>query len=103
VLSGSLEISNRNIVSGAVRLCYALTYSLFLGFGLAIGAQMFERVTGTSVKGPEDYSCSQTHVADGPWWQRTPSTWWGACRGRARGECADAQQRSSRSRCIRSS
>jgi uncharacterized membrane protein YjjP (DUF1212 family) len=77
VLCGSLEISSRNIVSGAVRLCYALMYSLFLGFGLAIGAQVFEKIFNEQVYGPEDYTCAQTHHPDGPWYQRTASTWWG--------------------------
>lgn len=53
-------------------------YSLFLGFGLAIGAQVFEHIFNESVYGPEDYSCAQTHSADGPWWQRTASPWFGA-------------------------
>ena len=31
---GSLELSSRNIVSGAVRVCFSCIYSLFRGFGL---------------------------------------------------------------------
>jgi hypothetical protein len=77
VLCGSLEISSRNIVSGAVRLCYALMYSLFLGFGLAIGAEVYEKMFTTTVVGPEDYSCGQSHDPFGPWWQRTPSLHFG--------------------------
>jgi uncharacterized membrane protein YjjP (DUF1212 family) len=73
ILSGALEITNRNIVSGAVRLCYAIVYSLFLGFGLAAGAQIFTRVSNTRIVGPEDYSCAETHDPHGGWWQRTPS------------------------------
>jgi hypothetical protein len=76
VLCGSLELSSRNIVSGAVRLCYALVYSLFLGFGLAIGAEVYEKMTGLSIFAPEDYQCAQSH-SDAPWFRKTPSHYWG--------------------------
>lgn len=79
VLCGSLELISRNIIAGAVRLCYAVMYALFLGFGLAIGATVYENITGNEVVGPADYSCSSSHDASGPWWQRTPSIWWGEC------------------------
>jgi hypothetical protein len=76
VLCGSLELSSRNIVSGAVRLCYALVYSLFLGFGLAIGAEIYEKMTGLSIFAPEDYECAQSH-SNAPWFRKTPSHYWG--------------------------
>ncbi|KAH9971269.1 hypothetical protein BJV74DRAFT_889383 [Russula compacta] len=75
VLCGSLELSSRNIVAGAVRLCYALVYSLFLGFGLAIGAEVYEKMTGLPVFGPEDYLCAKSH-GDAPWFRKTPSHFW---------------------------
>jgi len=82
VLCGALELSSRNIVSGAVRLCYALVYALFLGFGLAIGAEVYARMTGLQVFAPEDYQCAQSHAggagADAPWFRQTPSRYWGA-------------------------
>jgi len=77
VLCGALEIMSRNIVAGSVRLCYAVVYAIFLGFGLAAGSEAFEKISGTTVFGPEDYSCSMTHDANGPWYQRTPSGFWG--------------------------
>ena len=51
-------------------------YSLFLGFGLAIGAEVYQRIPGQSVIGPIDYTCVDSHDPAGPWWQRTPSLWW---------------------------
>ncbi|KAH9971879.1 hypothetical protein BGW80DRAFT_1318981 [Lactifluus volemus] len=75
VLCGSLELSSRNIVAGAVRLCYALVYSLFLGFGLAIGAEVYEKMTGLQIFGPEDYLCGKSH-SDAPWYRETPSHFW---------------------------
>ncbi|KAF7307719.1 hypothetical protein MKEN_01132000 [Mycena kentingensis (nom. inval.)] len=76
VLCGSLEIMSRNIVSGSVRMCYSVVYSLFLGFGLAIGAEAFEKITSREIIGDTNYSCSINHKASGPWWQRTPTLHW---------------------------
>ncbi|KAF8435404.1 DUF1212-domain-containing protein [Boletus edulis BED1] len=76
VLSGSLELSSRSLVAGAVRLCFALMYSLFLGFGLAIGAEVYEKIIGRANIGPTDYTCVDSHDPKGPWWQQTPSLWW---------------------------
>ncbi|PIL34619.1 hypothetical protein GSI_03398 [Ganoderma sinense ZZ0214-1] len=76
VLCGSLELSSRNIVSGAVRVCFACIYSLFLGFGLAIGATAFSKLTNHSLAGSNDLTCGLSHDPHGPWWQRTPSLWW---------------------------
>ncbi|KAI8977722.1 DUF1212-domain-containing protein [Trametes punicea] len=76
VLCGSLELSSRNIVSGAVRVCFSCIYSLFLGFGLAIGATAYSKLTHQSLAGSDDLSCGLSHDPHGPWWQRTPSLWW---------------------------
>ncbi|KAI0750391.1 hypothetical protein C8Q74DRAFT_1211863 [Fomes fomentarius] len=76
VLCGSLELSSRNIVSGAVRVCFSCIYSLFLGFGLAIGATAYSKLTNHRLAGSDDLTCSVSHDPDGPWWQQTPSLWW---------------------------
>lgn len=41
ILCGSLELQSRNIVAGSVRMFYAIIYSLFLGFGITLGATLF--------------------------------------------------------------
>jgi uncharacterized membrane protein YjjB (DUF3815 family) len=38
---GSLELASKNIMSGSVRMVYAIIYSLFLGFGITIGSDLF--------------------------------------------------------------
>ncbi|GLB38464.1 putative DUF1212-domain-containing protein [Lyophyllum shimeji] len=76
VLNGALELMSRNIVSGSVRLCYAVVYALFLGFGLAMGAKAFEVLTGKRVIGSSDITCALSHNPHGPWYQRTPSEFW---------------------------
>ncbi|KAF8900860.1 hypothetical protein CPB84DRAFT_1847098 [Gymnopilus junonius] len=76
VLTGALELMSRNIVPGSVRLLYSVVYALFLGFGFSIGAEFYELFTSHQVYGAEDYTCSLTHNPLGPWYQRTPSTWW---------------------------
>ncbi|KAF8529752.1 DUF1212-domain-containing protein [Hysterangium stoloniferum] len=76
VLSGSLELASRQLVSGAVRICFAVMYALFLGFGLAIGSEFYSRMTGLRVVGPDDYLCGSVHHAADPWWQREVPLWW---------------------------
>ncbi|QRV92415.1 pheromone-regulated membrane protein [Ceratobasidium sp. AG-Ba] len=41
VLASSLELASRNIVSGSVKIVYAIVYSLFLGFSLTIGSDLY--------------------------------------------------------------
>ena len=41
VLCGALELQNRSIVAGSVRLAYALVYSLFLSFAVTIGSLLY--------------------------------------------------------------
>lgn len=41
ILTGSLELQSRNLVAGSVRMFYAIIYSLFLGFGITLGASLF--------------------------------------------------------------
>ncbi|KAF9295223.1 hypothetical protein BGZ88_002567 [Linnemannia elongata] len=54
-----MELSCRNIVSGAVRMFYALMYAFFLGFGLNIGAELWGYVSGhTEPASPE--ACSHS-------------------------------------------
>lgn len=77
VLCGGLEILSRNIIAGSVRLCYAVVYCLFLGFGLAIGAEAYQTIVQTPIANLSDTTCALTHNAEGPWWQRTPSKFWG--------------------------
>ncbi|KAG6816824.1 hypothetical protein H0H87_002667 [Tephrocybe sp. NHM501043] len=77
VLNGALELMSRNIVAGSVRLCYAVMYALFLGFGLAMGAKAFVEITGTDVVGSDDIVCTISHPEGAPWYQQTPSKLWG--------------------------
>ncbi|KAF9548439.1 hypothetical protein EC957_006655 [Mortierella hygrophila] len=49
-----MELSSRNIVSGAVRMFYALMYAFFLGFGLTIGAELWSYVSGQTVLASPD-------------------------------------------------
>jgi len=41
ILSSSLELASKKIVCGSVRMVYSLMYTLFLGFGLQIGSEIF--------------------------------------------------------------
>ncbi|KZT61436.1 DUF1212-domain-containing protein [Calocera cornea HHB12733] len=78
VLTGALELASRNIISGSVRMMYSLIYSLFLGFGLAIGAEFYTQITGQQVIGlglQNGVTCP-THDANGPWWQQQAGPYW---------------------------
>ncbi|CAN6641353.1 hypothetical protein TRVA0_018S02212 [Trichomonascus vanleenenianus] len=41
VLTGSLELQSKNIVPGSIRMFYAIVYSIFLGFGITLGAAIY--------------------------------------------------------------
>jgi uncharacterized membrane protein YjjP (DUF1212 family) len=41
VLCSSLELQSHNIVAGSVRMVYAMIYTLFLGYGITIGASLY--------------------------------------------------------------
>ncbi|ATY61169.1 DUF1212 domain membrane [Cordyceps militaris] len=41
VLCSSLELQSHNLVAGSVRMVYALIYTLFLGYGITIGATLY--------------------------------------------------------------
>ncbi|KAI5481007.1 hypothetical protein MNV49_006193 [Pseudohyphozyma bogoriensis] len=73
VLTGSLELANRSIISGSVRLVYSILYALFLGFGLSLGELIYEKITGTSITNGTNYTCSALRV-DAPWYRATIPT-----------------------------
>ncbi|KAK9472383.1 uncharacterized protein V1510DRAFT_417338 [Dipodascopsis tothii] len=41
ILCGALELQSKNIVAGAVRMFYAVIYSLFLSLGITLGAAVY--------------------------------------------------------------
>ncbi|KAI0796615.1 hypothetical protein C8Q75DRAFT_802303 [Abortiporus biennis] len=41
ILSSSLELASKNIVCGSVKMVYALIFTLFIGFGLQIGSDLY--------------------------------------------------------------
>lgn len=41
VLCSSLELQSRAIIPGSIRIVYAIVYSLFLGFGITVGALLY--------------------------------------------------------------
>lgn len=74
VLCAALELANRSIVSGAVRLTFATLYSLFLGFGLSLGAEIYAKGGNGQITGAADYTCA--YLREGaPWWRQTIPRW----------------------------
>ncbi|KAK4699716.1 hypothetical protein P7C70_g6543, partial [Phenoliferia sp. Uapishka_3] len=41
ILCGSLELASKNLVAGSVRMVYAIIYTLFLGFSISVGSDLF--------------------------------------------------------------
>lgn len=41
ILCSALELASKNIICGSVRMVYAIIYSLFIGFGLTIGSDLY--------------------------------------------------------------
>ena len=95
VLTGSLELANRSVLAGSVRLVFSLLYTLFLGFGLSLGSEVYQRIAGASIEvsryaaldrlcrqnfwltlprtlrqGATDFTCSALRVG-APWWRAT--------------------------------
>ncbi|KAG8732048.1 hypothetical protein FRC10_001269 [Ceratobasidium sp. 414] len=48
VLASSLELASRNVISGSVKMVYAIVYSLFLGFSLTIGSDLYYLVDSSA-------------------------------------------------------
>lgn len=49
ILAATYEIQNRAVLSGSVKMIYAILYTLFLGFGLLIGSALFGFVDSNAV------------------------------------------------------
>lgn len=64
ILCGSLELQSKNIVAGSVRMFYAIIYSLFLGFGITLGAALYGWV---DLNATDQAQCSSDHEIDHKW------------------------------------
>jgi len=65
VLCASLELQSHQMISGSVRMVYALIYSLFLGYGITIGAVIYGYIDKNAV--------SSVHCSTGSsWYLRRP-------------------------------
>lgn len=76
VLTGALELASRNITAGAVRIGYSVIYSLFLGFGISAGAEIYTKIRNRGVQNVNDWACKATHYDGAPWYMTDPSQWW---------------------------
>ncbi|XWX02349.1 hypothetical protein V2A60_010386 [Cordyceps javanica] len=56
VLCSSLELQSHNLVAGSVRMVYALIYTLFLGYGITIGATLYGMM--------DSNAASETHCTE---------------------------------------
>jgi len=66
VLCASLELQNHQMTPGAVRMMYALIYSLFLGYGITIGSVIYGYM--------DDKAVSAVHCSVGSqWYEKRPN------------------------------
>ena len=49
ILAATHEIQNRAVLSGSVKMIYAIVYTLFLGFGILIGSALFGFINPSAV------------------------------------------------------
>ncbi|KAK4098764.1 DUF1212-domain-containing protein [Parathielavia hyrcaniae] len=70
VLCASLELQSHQMVSGSVRMVYALIYTLFLGYGFTIGSVIYGYM--------DDNAVSAVHCPIGDTWytQRPPENYY---------------------------
>ncbi|KAK4144451.1 uncharacterized protein C8A04DRAFT_11557 [Dichotomopilus funicola] len=70
VLCASLELQSRQMISGSVRMVYALIYTLFLGYGFTIGSVIYGYMDSNAV--------SAVHCSVGEDWytQRPPENYY---------------------------
>lgn len=65
VLCASLELQSHSMISGSVRMVYALIYSLFLGYGITIGSVIYGYM--------DDNAVSAVHCRIGSeWYSKRP-------------------------------
>lgn len=64
ILCGSLELQSKNLVAGSVRMFYAIIYSLFLGFGITLGAALYGWVDKNATDAAQ---CDAGHSIDDKW------------------------------------
>ncbi|KAI0068774.1 DUF1212-domain-containing protein [Artomyces pyxidatus] len=62
ILSSSLELASKNILCGSVKMVYALIYTLFLGFGLQIGSDLYLLFDHNARKHLSVMAISMTHT-----------------------------------------
>ena len=70
VLCASLELQSHQMISGSVRMVYALIYTLFLGYGFTIGSVIYGYMDSNAV--------SEVHCSVGDTWytQRPPQDYY---------------------------
>jgi uncharacterized membrane protein YjjP (DUF1212 family) len=52
VLCSSLELQSQNLVAGSVRMVHAMIYTLFLGYGITIGASLYGMLDSNPTSSP---------------------------------------------------
>ncbi|KAH7885933.1 DUF1212-domain-containing protein [Phlebopus sp. FC_14] len=67
ILISALELTSRNILCGSVRMVYAIIYTLFLGFGLTIGNDLYLVVNPHARRALEKAATPSYRMYHGSW------------------------------------
>ncbi|KAI0079641.1 DUF1212-domain-containing protein [Panus rudis PR-1116 ss-1] len=65
VLTSALELTSQNIVCGSVRMVYAIIYTLFLGFGLLIGSELYLAINPNAHKNMALIAMEESQIIHG--------------------------------------
>lgn len=72
----ALELQSRSMLCGSIRLGWGLIYAFFLGFGVSLGAQAWQIVSGHHLLFPDGNSSVCTYARlDAPWWRSNITPW----------------------------
>ncbi|KAJ5645666.1 DUF1212 domain membrane protein [Penicillium longicatenatum] len=69
VLSSSLELQSHQLVSGSIRMVYAIIYSLFLGYGITVGTTIYGLIDPNATSA---ITCPSTEAWGNEYVQRFP-------------------------------
>ncbi|OZJ01836.1 hypothetical protein BZG36_04795 [Bifiguratus adelaidae] len=65
--SGIIELASRHIISGIVRMVYAIMYSFLLGYGLSMGSSIYIAIDSKAVPATQDAQCVSPNRMTA-WW-----------------------------------
>ncbi|CAH7689551.1 pheromone-regulated membrane protein Prm10, partial [Phakopsora pachyrhizi] len=92
VCCAALELQSRSIISGSVRLIWAVIYALFLGLGISLGAEFWTLFSGKPIELSYQGTCNTSHLRTHKWYFQTVPGWFNFLCVPAFGICLSMRQ-----------